>query len=112
MIVVYRRVGGQLEYLVLHRGHAGPDWEEDWAWGPPSGVREPGETVEECAARELFEETGLQLQLRSVPHTDEDWLVYAAEVPPNVGIRLSDEHDRGEWLPADEALKTTSPAIV
>lgn len=29
------------------------------AWGPPGGRREPGETVRECAAREIQEEIGL-----------------------------------------------------
>ncbi len=31
------------------------------SWAPPSGGVEPGETVAECAAREVYEETGLQI---------------------------------------------------
>lgn len=31
------------------------------AWGAPAGVREPGETVLECAARETWEESGLRI---------------------------------------------------
>jgi 8-oxo-dGTP pyrophosphatase MutT (NUDIX family) len=30
-------------------------------WGAPAGGREPGETVVECAARETWEESGLQI---------------------------------------------------
>ena len=30
---------------------------DDWGW--PAGKREPGETLEDCALRELLEETGL-----------------------------------------------------
>ena len=30
-------------------------------WAPPSGGLEPGETVAECAAREVFEETGVRV---------------------------------------------------
>ena len=30
-------------------------------WAPPSGGLEPGETVAECARREVFEETGIEV---------------------------------------------------
>jgi len=34
---------------------------EPGAWGVPGGKREIGETIEEAAIRELFEETGIQV---------------------------------------------------
>jgi len=43
LIVVYRRTQEATEFLVLHRAHAGPEFQGDWAWGPPSGMREPGD---------------------------------------------------------------------
>jgi 8-oxo-dGTP diphosphatase len=112
VVVVYRRTGRGLEYLLLHRSESGPDYEGDWAWGTPSGAREPGETVEECAARELAEETALRLAC--VPDcTDEPgWPVYLAEVLPDCAICLSEEHDRFEWLPLDEALPRVLPEVV
>jgi 8-oxo-dGTP diphosphatase len=45
-----------LEVLVVHRPHY-----DDWTF--PKGKREPGETDEECALREVEEETGLRCAL-------------------------------------------------
>ena len=39
--------------LVQSRGHL---------WGPPKGTMEIGETEKECAVREVYEETGVELQ--------------------------------------------------
>lgn len=50
-IAVYPRHGDRL-LLIHHRRLA--------KWLPPGGELEPGETPLEAAARELFEETGLQ----------------------------------------------------
>lgn len=33
----------------------------DWLYGFPAGLVDPGEGIESCAARELYEETGLRL---------------------------------------------------
>jgi 8-oxo-dGTP diphosphatase len=52
-----------LEVLVVHRPGYG-----DWTF--PKGKREPGETDEECALREVREETGLMCELeRELPST-------------------------------------------
>jgi 8-oxo-dGTP pyrophosphatase MutT (NUDIX family) len=47
--------------LLLFRGcdPAEPDVE---FWFTPGGGRDPGESAEECAARELYEETGLRVE--------------------------------------------------
>jgi 8-oxo-dGTP diphosphatase len=45
-----------VEVLLVHRPHRG-----DWSF--PKGKREPGETDEQCARREVWEETGLSCAL-------------------------------------------------
>ncbi|HEV8634812.1 MAG TPA: NUDIX domain-containing protein [Chloroflexota bacterium] len=112
IVIVYRRGGRGIEYLVMHRGHAGPAYEGDWAWGPPSGAREPGETIDACARRELLEETGLRLDCTFACLDESGWPVYLAEAPADCAVCLSDEHDRFEWLPRAEAAGRTTPTVV
>ena len=111
MIVVYRRDSGQPTFLLLHRKMFGPDFVGDWAWGPPSGARYPGEDIDACAARELMEETGLSLSLIQVCGDAANWYVYLAETD-YTEPRLSNEHDRFDWLPYDEAASRIAPEIV
>ena len=112
VVIVFRRTERGVEYLVLHRGESGPDYEGDWAWGTPAGELEPGETVDACAARELMEETGLDLACTPACADVPAWPVYLAEALPDCAICLSDEHDRFEWLPLDEALPRVLPEVV
>ncbi|HSM58683.1 MAG TPA: NUDIX domain-containing protein [Candidatus Sulfomarinibacteraceae bacterium] len=115
MIVVYRldeEDPHQRQFLVLHRGHRGADFEGRWAWGPPSGARQPGEDIVHCAERELHEETGLKLPLQQVYVVDDQWPVFLAQAPVDCAIRLSPEHDRYVWLPLREAVARMTPEVV
>ncbi|MDP8951195.1 MAG: NUDIX domain-containing protein [Actinomycetota bacterium] len=65
------RVGAVVEKdgaLLLVR-HEKPD--QDPYWVLPGGRLEPGETIPECAERELLEETGLQGRFASVLYVSE-----------------------------------------
>ena len=58
-----RRADGTLEVLVAHR----PKYDD---WTLPKGKLEPGESHEQAAVREVFEETGLRCRLgRELPAT-------------------------------------------
>src|SRR5438552_1122374 len=103
-IVVYRRRGGDIEFLMLHRAIEG-----NWAWGPPTGARRPDENLNLTAARELVETTGLALPLTRTQLGSWDWLVCMAEAPPDATVLISEEHDRYAWLPASAALQLVSP---
>ncbi len=111
-IVVYRWHAGGLEFLILHRAYNSPDYEGDWAWTPPSGARHPGEEVDDCACRELFEETGLELTFTLTDCGTEDWWVYMVEASQEAEVRLSAEHDRFEWVSGEVAYKKCLPPVV
>lgn len=74
-IIVCRKAGEGHEFLVLHRGQQGPDFSGDWAWTPPSGARYPGESIYDCARRELREETGLSLPMRCTELGSLEWAI-------------------------------------
>jgi 8-oxo-dGTP pyrophosphatase MutT (NUDIX family) len=109
--VVWRGGAAAREFLVLHRAHFGPDFAGDWAWTPPSGARQPGEDPETAAARELHEETGLELPLTRVESPNPDVALYVAEAPREADIPLDSEHDAHRWLPI-EAPELCLPATV
>jgi 8-oxo-dGTP diphosphatase len=109
VVDVWRRRGGRLEFLVLHRARWGAAFDGDWAWSTPGGGLAAGEDALAGARRELEEETGLRLDLvrtRCGPGTA---TVFLAEAPAEAAVRLSPEHDRYEWLTLREARARCLP---
>jgi 8-oxo-dGTP diphosphatase len=116
--VVIRAGGG----IVLRAGRRG-GWEvalihrptqDDWTL--PKGKLEPDETIEECALREVLEETGWRCELgrfvgeidyrdaRDRPKVVEYWLMQ----PVEGSFEPSNEVDEMEWLDVDEAVSRLS----
>ena len=107
-VVVRERDGGFL-VLLVHRPRYG-----DWTF--PKGKADAGESDEECARREVEEETGLRCELeRELPSTSyvdghgrakrvRYWLMRP------VGGELAFEHEVDEaiWLPPQEARRRLS----
>ncbi len=97
---------GRPEVLLVHR----PRYDD---WSLPKGKREPGETDEECARREVLEETGLQVELgpelpevRYRDHKDRPkvvryWVMRPVD-PPGPFVP-NEEVDEIRWCLLDEA---------
>ena len=107
--VVYRRSHDGIQFLMLHRAHQGPEYEGDWAWTPPAGARQPGESVEDCSRRELREETGLDLPAHLTRCGSDNWYVYLVEAAADAAVLLDAEHDRYEWLAPAVAIERCLP---
>jgi 8-oxo-dGTP pyrophosphatase MutT (NUDIX family) len=107
--VVVREGDGRTEILVVHR----PRY-DDWTF--PKGKAEPDESDEDCALREVAEETGLRCDLdRELPATSyldaqgrrkrvRYWLMR----PVAGELRFEHEVDDGTWLTQEEAARRLS----
>lgn len=110
-LYVLRRGAGGLECVVLRRA---PGGRCTGAWETVHGHIEAGESPADAAQREMLEETGLlpgrlynlsRVELFYQHRQDEVALVpvFAAFVERDAEVRLSEEHDRAEWLRLSDA---------
>jgi len=110
--IVWRRTPTGPEVLLLHRSVNGVDYEGDWAWSPPGGALDPGETHLECAERELLEETSLDVPLVRLAGIERGFAAHVGELTEDDVVFLSAEHDRYEWVPIDDAIARCLPEVV
>ena len=106
---VVRAADDGTEVLVVHR----PRY-DDWTF--PKGKAKPGESYEDCALREVEEETGLRCELeRELPSTSyvdahgrqklvRYWLMRAVAGE----LRFLHEVDDGVWLAPEQAARRLS----
>lgn len=104
----YLEIEGRL--LLIQQAIGRP---EEGLWGVPAGKLEIGETPEAAAKRELFEETGIQIQkpsqiqyLRTLyirkPDLDYVYYVFKIQLDKKPLIHLSFEHENYQWASAKD----------
>jgi 8-oxo-dGTP pyrophosphatase MutT (NUDIX family) len=105
--IPWRRVGDDLEVLIIHR----PRY-DDWSF--PKGKLDPGETWEQAAVREVWEETAIVAALgpeigdseyqdrHGRPKRVRYW---AMSVAVDAGFEAGDEVSALRWVRPEEAAR-------
>ena len=87
-------------------------------WGGPGGKLEPGESPYDCAKRELYEETGLEvndLHFRGLiteisPRPDWQWLMFLYVATEFSGTIVEDKREgRLSWCSLSEVMQLPIP---
>ncbi len=104
---------GALEVLLIHPSG---NYNRKAPWGIPKGLVDPGETAEQTARRETFEETGVTpgelVDLSSIVYQKSRKRVhaFAGEAPADAEPRpASWEVDQATFLPFEEARQRIHP---
>lgn len=107
--IIWRITSGELEVLMIHRERY-----NDWSW--PKGKIDTGETMPECATREVFEEVGLDIEL-GIPLPAMTYQVgsgmkvvyyWAAKSPGTPAVPDGKETDAVRWCSPKMAAKWIS----
>jgi 8-oxo-dGTP pyrophosphatase MutT (NUDIX family) len=109
-VLVYRHAP-ELQVLLLKRARPSREGAED-DWHPVTGNVDPHEQLRTAAIRECWEEISCEVdpQPLGMTFTYEKKgkrfheTIYAASVPADEEIELSEEHTAHAWLAVDEAM--------
>ncbi|MCX4846965.1 NUDIX domain-containing protein [Streptomyces sp. NBC_00893] len=106
--------------------YAARNWSPQPTWTLPGGKAEPGEALDEAAARELKEETGLlvdpvDLSLVHVVHVEQGWdqagqlIVFVFATDTWTGELTNTEPDKhlaAQWVPVNPLPEPSFPTTV
>lgn len=102
------------EILVLQRSSTHPRYAHHLDF--PGGEVEKNETPEIAIARELLEETGIQVEARELSQSaekqmtdDKKYLLFTAHTDDEASVKLSWEHESYRWLSKKEILEQYLP---
>lgn len=114
---VYRHGANGIEFLLLYR----KPWKRDPfdSWHLPKGTLARHETLEQCAAREVTEETGVLVEIEAYLGTlHGQWVDRAKNRPVDKTTHyflcryvsdspdpMDDEHDSADWETPENALR-------
>ena len=76
----------------------------EFTWGPPGGHLEFGESFEECAAREVLEETGLEIKNSTFLVVTNDF--FQKENKHYISIFMKADYPEGQTIKNNESHKT------
>ncbi len=110
--VIWRESDGRREYLLVQNKKPGAKGH----WGFPKGHIEDGETEEETARREIFEETGLSVgdftndfrvvtRYSPAPNVEKDVVYFLCKADGDITIQECEIADY-KWLSYDDAKAT------
>lgn len=99
-ILLFRRDGGETEFLLIHPG--GPFWakKDEGAWSIPKGQIEDKEEPRACAVREMEEELG------AAPALDPEQLIELGSIRQRAGKVVEAWAAEAEFDPAALASNT------
>ena len=97
--------------LMIHRVKKENDMHAG-KWNGLGGKLEPGETPEECARREVFEESGLRVKTLTLKgvitfpgfYDEEDWYTFLFVIDPFEGELIDSPEGHLKWIPNSELL--------
>ena len=103
------------KFLLLHRNKK-PNDVHAGKWIGVGGKLEKGETPQECAVREIFEETGLRVNkpvlkgIITFPDftPDNDWYTYVFKATEFEGELIDCDEGTLEWVPYEEILSKST----
>ena len=94
--VVYTKIAGMIKYVLIRQTNG--------SWGFPKGHMESGETEEQTALREIYEEVHLKVSLRNGFRTTDQYALPGKENVIKQVVYFCAEYSEQDILPQESEL--------